>query len=198
MYSKAAALIGFFAATSTGVVAQSASVPPTSSSVAMMTGAPVGPAGNGTGMARFAYFNTTMTTTLVVDALTTLCAEVTTLTFNDCEYPATAGEIVTVTNCPCTITTAQQILTSSLCETPTPLPVPTGNNNNIPAPVAPTAIATAPTPVTTGGSAPVYTMPSGPSAVPPAVQVAGASSGGPAAAGFVGVVAVLVGGFVGV
>ena len=50
-------------------------------------------------------WNTTVTTAIVVAELTTVCPEPTTLTFNDCEYPVTAGETLVVTNCPCTVTT---------------------------------------------------------------------------------------------
>ncbi|KAI1494347.1 hypothetical protein F5X96DRAFT_665850 [Biscogniauxia mediterranea] len=201
MYSKTVAIIGFFAAAaSTGVVAQSTTATVTdsalataASSAAVLSSAPPAAAANGT--ASFAFFNTTVTTTLVVNALTTVCAEATTLTFNGCEYPATAGEIVTVTNCPCTITTAQQILTSSLCEKP--FPKPTGAPVMPPAPPGVTAIpvpaaTSAPAAVgSSGGSSTLYAVPSGPSAVPTAVQLAGAPPAAAAgAAGFVGAVAV--------
>lgn len=62
-------------------------------------------------------WNTTVTTAIVVAELTTVCPEPTTLTFNDCEYPVTAGETLVVTNCPCTVTTV-----SSRCgDGPAPL-----------------------------------------------------------------------------
>ena len=63
------------------------------------------PAANGTAPPVYTYWNTTVTTAIVVAELTTVCAEPTTLTFNDCEYPVTAGETLVVTNCPCTLTT---------------------------------------------------------------------------------------------
>lgn len=55
----------------------------------------------------WAYYNVSVTSVVVVQELTTLCEEATTLTFNDCEYPATKGEVVVVTNCPCTVTTVR-------------------------------------------------------------------------------------------
>lgn len=58
----------------------------------------------------WSYFNVTVTSVVVVQELTTLCEEATTLTFNDCEYPATKGEVVVVTNCPCTVTTVGYLL----------------------------------------------------------------------------------------
>ncbi|KAI0204790.1 hypothetical protein F4808DRAFT_310784 [Astrocystis sublimbata] len=64
--------------------------------------------------------NFPMTTVTVVDTLTTHCPEATTLTFNGCEYPATAGEVITVTNCPCTVTTVIPTWSSSLCLPPPP------------------------------------------------------------------------------
>ncbi|KAK7755555.1 hypothetical protein SLS62_002489 [Diatrype stigma] len=70
------------------------------------------------------YWNTTVSTVTVVDELTTVCVEKTTLTFNDCEYPVTEGETLVVTNCPCTLTTAVPTITSSLCP-PGVLPPPT-------------------------------------------------------------------------
>ncbi|KAF4551856.1 Hypothetical protein D9617_12g037460 [Elsinoe fawcettii] len=39
----------------------------------------------------------------VVQSLVTVCPYATTLTYNGVLYPATAGQTVTVTNCPCTI-----------------------------------------------------------------------------------------------
>ncbi|KAI1182047.1 hypothetical protein F5B17DRAFT_217463 [Nemania serpens] len=63
----------------------------------------------------WAYFNTTVTSVVVVQELTTTCSEATTLTFNECEYPATKGEVVVVTNCPCTVTKTHPTLTSSIC-----------------------------------------------------------------------------------
>ncbi|KAI2620046.1 hypothetical protein GGR54DRAFT_639813 [Hypoxylon sp. NC1633] len=137
------------------------------------------------------YYNATVPTTVVVPQYTTVCPEKTVLTYNGVHYSATKGETVTVTNCPCTITTAVHVMTSSLC--------PPG--------VTPTAVAPAITtypgapPVTTPVTAPAvsYTMetsaetqtaPATPitavqpsnSAVypttPTGVQVAGASSTG--------------------
>lgn len=53
----------------------------------------------------YSYYNTTVTTTTVVQDYTTVCSTKTTLTVNECTYPATAGETITVTNCPCTVPT---------------------------------------------------------------------------------------------
>ncbi|KAI0549300.1 hypothetical protein F4679DRAFT_595928 [Xylaria curta] len=86
---------------------------------------------NGSTTAVWTYFNVTVTSITVVEEYTTLCQEATTLTFNDCEYPATAGEVIVVTNCPCTVTTAVPTWTSSLCPPETAKPVP-------PPPVTPT------------------------------------------------------------
>lgn len=51
------------------------------------------------------YYNTTVPTTVVVPQLTTVCGQATTMTYNGVQYTATAGQTVTVTNCPCTVTT---------------------------------------------------------------------------------------------
>ncbi|KAI0458623.1 hypothetical protein F5B21DRAFT_399916 [Xylaria acuta] len=116
----------------------------------------------------WSYFNVTVTSVVVVRELTTLCKEATTLTFNDRKYPATAGEVIVVTNCPCTVTTAVPTLTSSLCppETakPAPPPVEVTHATPAPAPPAPPATPTHVVPV----EKPSHTA-------PPAVQVAGAS-----------------------
>ncbi|KAI8628171.1 hypothetical protein F5Y19DRAFT_476577 [Xylariaceae sp. FL1651] len=121
--------------------------------------------GNNT-MPVWAYFNTTVISTTVVEAFTTLCPEATTLTFNDCEYPATAGEIVVVTNCPCTVTTAVPTLTSSICP-----PEATVSSWSAPPPVVEVA---PPGTTTTWAAVPTSSSSAMPSA-PPVVQVAGAS-----------------------
>ncbi|KAF3061249.1 hypothetical protein GL218_04202 [Daldinia childiae] len=77
------------------------------------------------------YYNTTVPTTVVVPQFTTVCPEATTLSYNGVQYTVTKGETVTVTDCPCTISTAVHTLTSSLCPpgvTPTAVApaVPTG------------------------------------------------------------------------
>ncbi|KAI1825940.1 hypothetical protein F4861DRAFT_144023 [Xylaria intraflava] len=77
--------------------------------------------------ALWSYFNTTVTSVMVVQTLTTMCSEATTLTFNGHPYTATAGQLVVVTNCPCTVTTAIPTMTSSLCMPPVTaltLPIP--------------------------------------------------------------------------
>ncbi|KAI5868282.1 hypothetical protein GGS23DRAFT_608923 [Durotheca rogersii] len=51
----------------------------------------------------YSYFNTTVTTTVVVEALTTVCPLATVLTYGDVPYTATEGETVTVEGCPCTV-----------------------------------------------------------------------------------------------
>ncbi|KAI0097382.1 hypothetical protein GGR51DRAFT_566591 [Nemania sp. FL0031] len=111
----------------------------------------------------WAYYNVTVTSVVVVQELTTLCQEATTLTYNGCEYPATKGQLVTVTNCPCTVTTTIPTLTSSKCPpgvTPTLLPPgPPGNSKPAP-PSTPTVVAPAgypsstPSVVQVGGAAP--------------------------------------------
>ncbi|KAI1168408.1 hypothetical protein F5B18DRAFT_278882 [Nemania serpens] len=140
MYSKmnSLAIVGLFAAgvlgasasSSTSVATTSAatsvaaiSSPKTAPSAAVSTVSPVSAAAypaaisaaagiaNGT----WAYFNATVTAVVVVQELTTKCDRATTLTFNDCEYPATKGEVITVTNCPCTVTKTHHTLASSIC-----------------------------------------------------------------------------------
>ncbi|KAI0866603.1 hypothetical protein F4860DRAFT_508998 [Xylaria cubensis] len=119
------------------------------------------------------YFNVTVTSVTVVEEFTTLCKEATTLTFNDCEYPATAGEVIVVTNCPCTVTTAVPTWTSSLCPPETAKPV-------LPPPVIPTHSTSV-----------AISHPS-----PPPVQVAGASAvGNSDIAGFAMAAVALVLGF---
>lgn len=109
MYSKKniLAVVGLLAA---GVMGESSAPFPITTSTAVddptSTTAAMGHIhGNGT-MATpvWSYFNVTVTSVVVVQELTTVCKEATTLTFNGCEYPATAGQVVVVTNCPCTVT----------------------------------------------------------------------------------------------
>ncbi|KAI0469599.1 hypothetical protein F4859DRAFT_136415 [Xylaria cf. heliscus] len=140
----------------------------------------------------WSYFNVTVTSVTVVQQLTTLCEEATTLIFNDCEYPATAGQVVTVTNCPCTVTKAIPTWTSSLCppeETAKPAPAPPAqvtHATSAPAP-APPAITTTNTHAAPADK-PSHTTTS-------AVQVAGASSvgNGNTAAFVIAAVAVVLG-----
>ncbi|KAK8051889.1 clock-controlled protein 6 [Apiospora rasikravindrae] len=86
---------------------------------------------SGAVMSSWVYYNTTVTATTVVKELTTVCAEpTTTFTFNGCVYPATQGQTVTVTNCPCTITATKPTLTSSLCTTPATGAAATGKDSD--------------------------------------------------------------------
>ncbi|KAI1352001.1 hypothetical protein F5Y01DRAFT_103008 [Xylaria sp. FL0043] len=117
---------------------------------------------NGTFPAVWSYFNTTVTSVVVVDQLTTVCKAATTLTFNDCKYTATAGQTLVVTNCPCTVTTTLPTMTSSLCP-----PGVTPPAQGIPPPVQ-----VAPPPHVTTPTAIVPVSPPNPSYV----QVGGASS----------------------
>ncbi|KAI0437299.1 hypothetical protein F4803DRAFT_160564 [Xylaria telfairii] len=140
MYSKnTLAVVGLLAA---GVMGQSSAPFPLTTSTAVVDPTPaMGHIhGNGT-MATpvWSYFNVTVTSVVVVQELTTLCPEATTLTFNDCKYPATAGQVVVVTNCPCTVTKAIPTLTSSLCPPETGKP-------GLPPPVSRTTPASLPTP----------------------------------------------------
>lgn len=105
----------------------------------------------------WSYFNVTVTSVVVVQELTTLCEEATTLTFNDCEYPATKGEVVVVTNCPCTVTTAIPTLSSTIS--------PPG----VTAPAVPPPPPTHAVPSATQTAAPTYP-------VNPPIQVGGAVS----------------------
>ncbi|KAI0432763.1 hypothetical protein F5Y09DRAFT_300861 [Xylaria sp. FL1042] len=104
------AVVGLLAA---GASAQSTSS--SSTSAAAPTVSAVRGGMNGTFPAVWSYFNTTVTSVVVVEQLTTVCKTATTLTFNDCKYTATAGQTLVVTNCPCTVTTTVPTLTSSLC-----------------------------------------------------------------------------------
>ncbi|KAI1377600.1 hypothetical protein F4677DRAFT_41863 [Hypoxylon crocopeplum] len=115
MYSKTTAAFGLFA-----VSGAMAGTP-------MGHGAPAYPVNMTAPSPVWQYYNTTVPTTVVVPALTTVCHEHTTLTYNGVQYTATKGETVTVTNCPCTVTTAMAVMTSSAC----------------PAGVTPTAVAPA-------------------------------------------------------
>ncbi|KAI1268236.1 hypothetical protein F5Y18DRAFT_221305 [Xylariaceae sp. FL1019] len=127
----------------------------------------------------YTYFNVTITSTVVVNELTTLCPEATTLTFNDCEYTATAGEQIVVTNCPCTVTTALPTLTSSICTEPT-LPMVPVAPSAPPAPVPTTeteVAAAAPTAPAETVETEAPAEPTEPAAtLPPVVQVGGAAS----------------------
>ncbi|KAH8161690.1 hypothetical protein CIB48_g6571 [Xylaria polymorpha] len=131
MYSKKniLAVVGLLAA---GVMGESSAPFPITTSTAVddptSTTAAMGHIhGNGT-MATpvWSYFNVTVTSVVVVQELTTVCKEATTLTFNGCEYPATAGQVVVVTNCPCTVTKASPASLPPVTHaTPAPLPTPT-------------------------------------------------------------------------
>ncbi|KAI0970639.1 hypothetical protein F4678DRAFT_114416 [Xylaria arbuscula] len=183
---KSLAVVGLLAA---GVTAQSSSSTPTSSSSApATTSAPstvtaVWGNNNGTWPV-WSYFNTTVTSVAVVQELTTLCKEATTLTFNDCEYTATANELVVVTNCPCTVTSAIPTLTSTLCPPGATIP-------SIPAPppgqgLPPLVQHTTPT-VVVPTQAPTWTP------TPSYIQVGGASPfGSDSASGLIVAAAAMV------
>lgn len=126
-----------------------------------------GPHGSNDTAPVWAYFNSTATSVEVVQALTTHCSRATTLTFNGIEYPATKGEIITVTNCPCTVTRTHPTLTSSICP-------PTQTKPSIPGP-PPVEIVPVPTTPATGvppypTSTPIY-----PSVTPPIIHVGAAA-----------------------
>ncbi|KAF2973507.1 hypothetical protein GQX73_g95 [Xylaria multiplex] len=119
----------------------------------------------------WSFFNVTVTSVVVVQRLTTLCKEATTLTFNDCVYPATKGQVITVTNCPCTVTTTVPTISSSLCPpgvTPPAIALP-----------PPVEIAPAPkvTP-TVNVPLPVPSSKDVPTATPSYIQVGSAPSSG--------------------
>ncbi|KAK6198328.1 hypothetical protein LQW54_010412 [Pestalotiopsis sp. IQ-011] len=133
----------------------------------------------------WSWFNTTVTSTVVVAELVTFCPAATTLSFNGVEYTATEGETVTVTNCPCTLTTTLPTVTSTICPGSTGTgAMPTAPANTAPAntaPVVPPANNNAPG---SGGSGPAsvpgvaapstYVAPSAPTSG--MVEVSGASS----------------------
>ncbi|KAI4603017.1 hypothetical protein KJ359_005807 [Pestalotiopsis sp. 9143b] len=127
----------------------------------------------------WSWFNTTVTSTVVVAELVTFCPAATTLSFNGVEYTATEGETVTVTNCPCTLTTTLPTITSTICPGSTGTgAMPTAPANT--APVAPPVNNNAPG---SGGSGPAsvpgvaapstYVAPSAPTSG--MVEVSGAS-----------------------
>ncbi|TGJ85827.1 hypothetical protein E0Z10_g2963 [Xylaria hypoxylon] len=118
----------------------------------------------------WSYFNVTVTSVVVVQELTTLCKAATTLTFNGCEYPATKGQVVVVTNCPCTVTTTVPTISSSLC--------PPGVTQ--PAIALPPPVEIAPAPkITPTAIIPVPVPSSKPTpATPSYIQVGSASSSG--------------------
>ncbi|KAI0541571.1 hypothetical protein GGR58DRAFT_433411 [Xylaria digitata] len=119
----------------------------------------------------WSFFNVTVTSVVVVQKLTTLCKEATTLTFNGCEYPATKGQVVTVTNCPCTVTTTVPTISSSIC----PLGV------TPPAIALPPPVEIAPAPKVTPTVIVPLPVPSSkdvPTATPSYIQVGGAPSSG--------------------
>ncbi|KAI2626203.1 hypothetical protein GGS21DRAFT_546208 [Xylaria nigripes] len=102
----------------------------------------------------WSYYATTVTTVVVVQSLTTKCEQATTLTFNDCEYPATAGQVVVVTNCPCTVTTTIATMTSSLnapTQTASPVP-PHATTTTMSKPASPPGSTVSPSMVHVGGA----------------------------------------------
>ncbi|KAI1650603.1 uncharacterized protein F4817DRAFT_236899 [Daldinia loculata] len=119
------------------------------------------------------YYNTTVPTTVVVPQFTTVCPEATTLSYNGVQYTVTKGETVTVTNCPCTISTAVHTLTSSLC--------PPGVTPTAVVPAVPTGIphpAETPAPGTPGVPAPPGN-PGAPAAGTPGVPAPPGNPGAP-------------------
>lgn len=65
-----------------------------------------------------AWMNSTITMTTVVTAFTTYCPSPTLLTYNDVVITVTEATMITVTNCPCTLTS---VCTS--CNTHNPYPI---------------------------------------------------------------------------
>ncbi|OTB20099.1 hypothetical protein K445DRAFT_8102 [Daldinia sp. EC12] len=162
MYHKTAAAFGLVAVTGAAATAAGTA-----------GGYPAYPVNN-TAPSVWQYYNTTVPTTVVVPQFTTVCPEATTLSYNGVQYTVTKGQTVTVTDCPCTITTAVHTLTSSLC--------PPG--------VTPTAVAPA---VSTGATypagqpapgtpAPGYPAPAGTTPAPGAPAQGGAPPAGAAPA----------------
>ncbi|KAK6828129.1 Cell wall protein [Apiospora arundinis] len=124
--------------------------------------------------------------TTVVNQLITVCPTATTYTFNGCVYPVTQGQTLTVTNCPCTITTNKPTLTSSLCPlaAPTSGSGPVNNNNNGGSSSSPTGGAVVPPGMNNANGTPDMPMggssssrmatPSSPTAMPTSPLTAGA------------------------
>ncbi|RYP13266.1 hypothetical protein DL765_006940 [Monosporascus sp. GIB2] len=122
----------------------------------------------------WSWYNTTVTKTVVVDELTTVCPTPTVLTFDDCEYTASVPfQTLVVTNCPCTVTSIVPTLTSSLCPPGVVGPVPTGPSQPPPSPFQPAAPAAPPA---QGGGAAPSAAPVPPS-VSPGIQISGADAG---------------------
>jgi hypothetical protein len=65
-----------------------------------------------------AYQNGTVYTTAVVTQYVTYCPVATTITTNGATYCATAGQTLTITDCPCTITTPVAAVTVKTATTP--------------------------------------------------------------------------------
>lgn len=59
--------------------------------------------------------NGTITTTIVVNSFVTYCPKPTVITWKDVCYTAKTPGPVTITNCPCTITTVSQTHVLSVC-----------------------------------------------------------------------------------
>ncbi|KAI1367629.1 hypothetical protein F5Y08DRAFT_49839 [Xylaria arbuscula] len=159
------AIAGLLAASATAQSSSSSSATPSLSSSSSSSAMPSMGAGmNGTAPV-WAYFNTTVTSVVVLQQFTTVCKEATTLTFNDCEYPATKGQEIVVTNCPCTVTTTLPTMSSSLCPPEYTAPaIPAPPVQIVPAPkVTPTAII--PIQVPSTPPAPSYVQVGGASAV---------------------------------
>ncbi|KAI1806639.1 hypothetical protein F4811DRAFT_509838 [Daldinia bambusicola] len=177
MYHKTAAAFGLVAVT--GVAASTAGT---------AGGYPAYPVNNTAPSSVWQYYNTTVPTTVVVPQFTTVCPEATTMSYNGVQYTVTKGQTVTVTDCPCTITTAIHTLTSSLCPpgvTPTAVApaVPTGMTypGETPAPGTPVAPGNptypAPAGTTPAGAAPGAPAQGGspPAGAAPAVGTSGAA-----------------------
>jgi len=52
--------------------------------------------------------------TTTVDTFTTVCPEATSLTYNGVTYTATESETITITNCPCTISSAVTVVPTTV------------------------------------------------------------------------------------
>ncbi|POS80670.1 hypothetical protein DHEL01_v200917 [Diaporthe helianthi] len=67
-----------------------------------------GAAAQSTGLPPPMPANGTMTTTMVVSSFVTYCPKPTVITYNDQCYTAKSPGPITITNCPCTITTVSR------------------------------------------------------------------------------------------
>lgn len=105
MFTKTTAIFGLVAAAASGAMADYPAEYPAYKADNVTTPAK----GTAAPSPVWQYYNTTVPTTVVVQQLTTVCPEATTLTYNKIPYTVTKGETLTVTDCPCTVTKVSRV-----------------------------------------------------------------------------------------